>query len=68
MTDTYPFLLFRRVMPEDEQVSRLSARLAQAEEEAAYFRQMNERLIAQLERQAAEIEQLKLVCKLPVEL
>jgi hypothetical protein len=53
----------------DEVVAdHLQAQLAQAEEEAAYFRQMNERLIAQLERQAAEIEQLKLVCKLPAEL
>jgi hypothetical protein len=29
----------------------IAAALSQAEEEAAYFRQMNERLIAQLERQ-----------------
>ena len=68
MTDEYLFRLFRRVMPEDEQVSRLSARLAQVEEEAADYRQMNERLIAQLDRQAAEIEQLKRVSKLAGEL
>jgi len=42
-----------------EQSEQDTRRRLEAEEEAAYFRQMNERLIAQLESQAAEIEQLK---------
>jgi hypothetical protein len=52
----------------EEQSEQDTKRRLEAEEEVAFYRQMNERLIAQLERQAAEIEQLKLVCKLAVEL